>query len=142
MVLKATLQKEPPKQSLPNVTSEAAATAWKVFRYGVISSPYFRVFSPNAGRYGPEITPYLTLFTQFVRRCSSKWVILEYCHIQDVFLWILRNFNGQLFCRTPLVTDKIKYRWNDIRFTYILFHMTNLLSTSNGFCRFDKVTVR
>ena len=31
-------------------------------KYGVISGPYFPVFSPNAGKYGPEITPYLDTF--------------------------------------------------------------------------------
>ena len=37
-------------------------TAWKVSKYGVISDPYFPVFSPNTGQYGPEITPYLDTF--------------------------------------------------------------------------------
>ena len=37
-------------------------TAWKVSKYGVISGPYFPVFSPNKGIYGPEITPYLDTF--------------------------------------------------------------------------------
>ena len=30
--------------------------------YGVISGTYFPVFSPNTGKYGPEITPYLDTF--------------------------------------------------------------------------------
>ena len=37
-------------------------TAWKVSKYGVISGTYFPVFSPNAGRCGPEKTPYLDTF--------------------------------------------------------------------------------
>ena len=50
-------------------------TAWKVSKYGVISSPYFPVFGLNTeiyfvnlhipsdtGKYGPEITPYLDTF--------------------------------------------------------------------------------
>ena len=37
-------------------------TAWKVSKYGVISGPYFPVFSPNTGKYEPEITPYLDTF--------------------------------------------------------------------------------
>ena len=37
-------------------------TAWKVAKYGVFSGPYFPVFSPNAGKYGPEKTPYLDTF--------------------------------------------------------------------------------
>ena len=31
-------------------------------KYGVISGLYFPVFSPNTGKYGPEITPYLDTF--------------------------------------------------------------------------------
>ena len=31
-------------------------------KYGVISSPYFTVFSPNTGKYRPEINPYLDTF--------------------------------------------------------------------------------
>ena len=37
-------------------------TAWKVSKYGVISGPYFPVFSPNMGKCRPEITPYLDAF--------------------------------------------------------------------------------
>ena len=46
--------------------------AWKVSKYGVISGPCFpafglnaeiySIFSPNTGKYGPEITPYLDTF--------------------------------------------------------------------------------
>ena len=31
-------------------------------KYGVISGPYFPVFSSNTGKYGPEITAYLDTF--------------------------------------------------------------------------------
>ena len=31
-------------------------------KYGVISVLYFPVFSPNTGKYGPEITPDLDTF--------------------------------------------------------------------------------
>ena len=37
-------------------------TARKVPKYGVISGPYVPVFSPNTGKYGPEISPYLDTF--------------------------------------------------------------------------------
>ena len=40
-------------------------TAWKVSKYGVLSGPYFTtfgLFSPNAGKYGPEKAPYLDTF--------------------------------------------------------------------------------
>ena len=36
--------------------------AWKASKYGVFSGPYFPVFNPNTGKYGPEITPYLDTF--------------------------------------------------------------------------------
>ena len=36
--------------------------AWKVFKQGVISGPYFPVFCPNTGKYELEITPYLDTF--------------------------------------------------------------------------------
>ena len=38
------------------------STAWKVFKYGVFPGPYFSVFNPNTGTYGPEKTPYLDTF--------------------------------------------------------------------------------
>ena len=31
-------------------------------KYGVISGPYFPIFNPSTGKYGPEITPYLDTF--------------------------------------------------------------------------------
>ena len=57
-------------------------TAWKVSKYGVIAGPYFPafglnteryfVFSPNAGKYGPEITPYFGTF-HAVKYCLQCW---------------------------------------------------------------------
>ena len=29
-------------------------TVWKLSKYGVFSGPYFLVFCPNMGKYGPE----------------------------------------------------------------------------------------
>ena len=40
----------------------SASTAWKVSKHRVISGPYFPVFSPNTGKYGPDITPYFDIF--------------------------------------------------------------------------------
>ena len=55
-----------------------AYIAWKVSKYGVISGLYFPVFSPNTGKYGPEITPYLDTFhaalcLQWI--CQAKFFI-------------------------------------------------------------------
>ena len=33
-----------------------------MFKYAVISGPYFAVSSPNTGKYGPEIIPCLDTF--------------------------------------------------------------------------------
>ena len=51
-------------------------TAWKVSKYGVISGPYFPVFSPNTEKYWPEITPYLDTFHAVlltITACSSAF---------------------------------------------------------------------
>ena len=42
--------------------NQIAAQCVKKSNYGVISGLYFPVFSPNTGKYGPEITPYLDTF--------------------------------------------------------------------------------
>ena len=47
-------------------------TAWKVSKCGVISGPYFPVFSPNTGKYRPEITPYLDTSHAVVRKLYYK----------------------------------------------------------------------
>ena len=47
--------------------------AWKVSEYGVISSPYFPLFSPNTRKYRPEITSYVDTFhAAFILRLSLK----------------------------------------------------------------------
>ena len=43
-------------------TESKSGTAWKVSKYGVISGPCFPVFSPNTGKYRPEINTYLDTF--------------------------------------------------------------------------------
>ena len=43
-------------------TFKCTYTVWKVSIYGVSSGPYFPVFSPNMGKYGPKKTPSLDTF--------------------------------------------------------------------------------
>ena len=55
------------KSLMENFSLHFIDTTWKVSKYGVISGPYFptkylSVFSPNAGKYEPEITPYFYIF--------------------------------------------------------------------------------
>ena len=40
-------------------------------KHGVISGPYFPVFGPNAGKYGPETTSYLDIF-QAVKKTRKR----------------------------------------------------------------------
>ena len=45
-----------------NICDKDFFIASEMSKYGVISGPYFPVFSSNIGQYGPEITPYLNTF--------------------------------------------------------------------------------
>ena len=73
-------------------------TAWKVSRYGVFSGPYFpvfrlkrrfteliSVFSPNAGKYGPDETPYFGHLSRSAggqqKIICSKGALLRICYI-------------------------------------------------------------
>ena len=62
-------------------------TAWKVSKYGVFCGPYFpafglnteylSVFCPNAGKYGPEKTPYLDTFHAVPAVNTGMLMIIE-----------------------------------------------------------------
>ena len=61
---------------------------WKVSKYKVISGPYLPVFSPNIGRYGPEITPYLDTFhlVHIAAYIQSTEIILEVIEVVNILL--------------------------------------------------------
>ena len=64
-------------------------TAWKVSKCGVISGLYLPVFSPNTGKYGPEITPYLNTFHRVMKLqnlviFSFQITINDYHYIPDL----------------------------------------------------------
>ena len=63
-------------------------------KYRVISGPYLPVFSPNRGRYGPEITPYLDTFhlVHIAAYIQSIEIILEVIEVVN----ILSNFAFRL----------------------------------------------
>ena len=46
-------------------------------KYGVISGLYFPVFSPNTGKDGPEIVPYLDTFHVVVQLQMFPWKLFE-----------------------------------------------------------------
>ena len=48
-------------------------------KYGVNSGPYFRVFNPNTGKYGPEITPYVDTFHAVKVSGDSPEILHELC---------------------------------------------------------------
>ena len=52
--------------------SDLEITAWKVFKYGVFSGPYFPVFGLNIGKYEPEKTPYWDTFHVVNAKCNGK----------------------------------------------------------------------
>ena len=73
-------------------------TAWKVSKYGVIFGPYFpafdlSVFSLNAGKYVPEITPYLGTFqvvhVPLIWKFAGKSGINKICKIYNVTLLVV-----------------------------------------------------
>ena len=78
-------------------------------KYGVISGPYFpvfgpylsfqylSVFSPNTGKYGPEITPYLDNF-----HAMSITVKVIKCHTTELLKDTVISFFGRTFY-IPLV---------------------------------------
>ena len=61
-----------------------SVTASKVSKYGVISSRYFPVFRPNAGKYRPEITTYLGTFQAVC--CNRSWNCIGCC--ENLAGWI------------------------------------------------------
>ena len=44
-------------------------------KYGVFPDPYFPIFSPNTGKYGPEKTPYLDTFHAL--QAAEKLMLME-----------------------------------------------------------------
>ena len=69
-------------------------TAWKVSKYLVISGSYFPVFSPNTGKYGPEITPYLDSFHAVIYCRRASYVYSKACQAykMEQFLKIVNEF--------------------------------------------------
>ena len=71
-------QKQTKKQCTLYYWPSKPITAWKVYKYGVFSGPYFPtfglnterygVFNPNAGKYGPKNFRILSLFAQCIWR--------------------------------------------------------------------------
>ena len=83
-------------------------TVWEVSKCGVISGSYFpvsdwirrdteylSVFSPNAGKYGPEITPYLDTFhTVRNHQNHHNHLLLGYVVINSYWFYLLPAITG------------------------------------------------
>ena len=82
-------------------------TAWKVSKYGVISGPYFptfglntdqkllrlSVFSPNVGKYGPEMTPYLDTLRSELRKEFCNEEAFQRLHLTLLWRRPLSEYN-------------------------------------------------
>ena len=62
---------------------KSTLTAWKVFKYGFISVPYFLVFQLSTGKYGPEINPYLDTF-HAVKSTDMLWMTVTVIKFQKI----------------------------------------------------------
>ena len=80
-------------------------TAWKVPNTEFPNTPYLSVFSPNAGNYGPEKTPYLDTFHAVLLSLHKSFVYPPFTYIlyqgnivlqsiQRGIEKLLRNFHG------------------------------------------------
>ena len=70
-------------------------TAWKVSKYRIIPGPYFPVFSPNTRKYGTEITPIWTFFTQWFFLTLLKLYELNEKLIFLDWLFIISRFSDK-----------------------------------------------
>ena len=69
-----------------------------MFEYGV--TPYLSVFSPNAGKYGPEKTPYLVTFHAVTKiRLTGFIQCVIVIHIYSFYKNQLNKNNEVEMCR-------------------------------------------
>ena len=71
-------------------------------KYGVISDPYYPVFSPNTKNYGLEITSYLDTFHSVISTFSTKETLKLDSEAQ--FLLIAMIFGWALYFAIALMT--------------------------------------
>ena len=66
-------------------------------KYGAFSGPYFPVFSPNTGKYGPEKTPSLNAFHAVLKKCLLIVLGLHKLKLARVlFSSTLKSFNFRI----------------------------------------------
>ena len=69
-----------------------------MLEYGVFSGPYFLVFSPNTGKYGPEKTPYLETFLAHSAIFTKK--VHHRCLTAEVYSEPNQTSKMELFAKT------------------------------------------
>ena len=104
-------------------------------KYGVISGPYFPVFSLNTGKYRPEVPPYLDTFHAVDKcQCDGK----KYCKCEGDYSWNPSTCickNGRFLSITDtsvIVCDKIINATDSVSTDVtntISTNLTNVMST-------------
>ena len=85
-------------------------------KYGVFSGRYFPVFSPNTGKYGPEITPYLDIFhavdstaSKKIQKCLRK--IYKKCLM--VYPYVLKKLLSITYRISCPLAKAPDFKWED-----------------------------
>ena len=98
-------------------------TTWNVSKYRVISGPYFPVFGLNAGKYGPEVTPYLHTFHAFLTENRRKifhkhmWEVYSFKVRREITKVTKNDFLGNMDTfQKPLSTFQNWCYWYDFLF--------------------------
>ena len=88
-----------------------ASTEWKVSKYGVLSGPYFPVFSPGAGKCRPEKTPYLDTFHALEYPSTYfHWTLMLVLTCQSLSYKTEKNFQINFYLtlvRTPSLCSSL-----------------------------------
>ena len=77
---------------------------WSVFSRILTEYGYLSVFSPNAGKYGPEITPYLDTFQAVKIFSDQQYLWKERSNQAGIYLFRINNGNIKTMCDIALVT--------------------------------------
>ena len=102
-------------------------------KYGVFSGPYFPVFSPNTGKYGPEKTPFLDTFQPIISKLFKKIMQNQINGCISVFLssYLCGNRKGYNTQQTLLAHhEKWKKKLDDKGFGGAVLMNLSLLQSS------------
>ena len=110
-----------------STVSKWVFTVWKVSKHGVISGPYFPVFSPNTGKYVPEITLHLGTF----HSVTVLWYAF-FC----LMITKLRQLNG---CNCFRHRENMLNRLNSLYSTYSYGKLANVLRMNQVDTWFSRV---